>query len=77
MKSELSGDFERVLLSLMKPLANYLAEELHGAMAGIGTKEKVLVEILCTRTNAEMHQIADAYEKRGCFARRFAALDID
>jgi len=63
LKSELSGDFERVLLSLMKPLANYLAEELHGAMAGIGTKEKVLVEILCTRTNAEMRQIADAYEK--------------
>jgi hypothetical protein len=31
---------------------------------GIGTKEGVLIEILLTRTNAEIKEIVECYKKR-------------
>ncbi|XP_071541336.1 annexin B9-like isoform X3 [Panulirus ornatus] len=61
LKSELSGKFEDVIVSLMTPLPLYLAHELHEAMGGIGTNERTLVEILCTRDNASLLAIKNAY----------------
>ncbi|KAK7086296.1 hypothetical protein SK128_020089 [Halocaridina rubra] len=61
LKSELSGKFEDVVVALMTPLPLYLARELHEAMAGIGTNERTLVEILCTRDNASLMMIKNAY----------------
>ncbi|KAG8228224.1 hypothetical protein J437_LFUL004349 [Ladona fulva] len=61
LKGELGGHFEDVIVGLMLPPATYLARELHKAMTGAGTDEDVLVEILCTRTNNEVGEIADAY----------------
>ena len=63
LKSELRGNFERLMVALVTPPAEFLAKELHEAMDGIGTKEKTLVEILCSRSNSEMQQIRDAYRK--------------
>jgi len=63
LKSELSGNFERVILGLMLPLNDYLASELHNAISGLGTNEEVLIEILCTRTNQEIWAINEAYRR--------------
>ncbi|ODN01978.1 Annexin B10 [Orchesella cincta] len=63
LKSELGGKFEKLILALMEPPVVYLAKELHNAMEGFGTDCDVLTEILCTRTNDEIKQIVETYEK--------------
>ncbi|XP_072017421.1 annexin A4-like [Amphiura filiformis] len=62
LKSELRGDFENVILGLMDPPALFDARCLKNAMKGAGTDEKVLVEILCTRTNDQIKAIKAAYK---------------
>ena len=57
LKSELGGNLERVVLAMMKPTHLLLTESLHEAMKGIGTNENTLVEILCTRSNAEIQWV--------------------
>ncbi|XP_045617471.1 annexin B9 isoform X1 [Procambarus clarkii] len=61
LKSELSGKFEVAIVALMTPLPLYLAQQIHNAMSGIGTNERTLVEILCTRDNASLMAIKNAY----------------
>ena len=63
LKSELGGNFEKTVLALMMPPAEYDAREVKEAIKGLGTDEAVLIEIICTRTNEEMSAIKDAYKK--------------
>uniref|UniRef100_A0A8D1F5X9 Annexin n=1 Tax=Sus scrofa TaxID=9823 RepID=A0A8D1F5X9_PIG len=63
LKSELSGDLARLILGLMMPPAHYDAKQLKKAMEGAGTDEKALIEILATRSNAEIRAINEAYKE--------------
>ncbi|MCP9260673.1 Annexin-B12 [Dirofilaria immitis] len=63
LKSELSGDFEDLILALMEPPARYDAQQLHKAMDGLGTNESVLIEIMCSRTNAQIIELRNVYQQ--------------
>ncbi|KAI0216536.1 Annexin A11 [Lamellibrachia satsuma] len=63
LESELGGKFETIVLALMKPLPIYDASELNRAIKGLGTDENDLIEILCSRNNAEITEIKAAYKK--------------
>ena len=39
------------------------AQALRKAMKGLGTDEKAIIEIVANRTNAQLLEIKDAYEK--------------
>ena len=47
----------------MTPLDEFLAAEVKDAIKGAGTNESVLIEIICTRSNAEIAAIKAAYQR--------------
>ncbi|XP_069098662.1 annexin A5 [Pleurodeles waltl] len=63
LKSELSGKFEALLLALMVPAHLYDASELRNAIKGLGTCEHVLIEIMASRTPAQVQHIKETYKK--------------
>ena len=65
IKSELSGDFEKVMVALMMSQAEYDAHLVREAVKGLGTDEDLLIEVLCTRSNAELEAAKEVY-KKGC-----------
>ncbi|XP_046581199.1 annexin B9-like [Haliotis rubra] len=63
LKSELGGDFEEVVVAAMTHPRVYDAREIHNAIAGAGTDETAIVEIMCTRDNDEINEIKEIYKK--------------
>ena len=61
LKSELSRNFERVMVSLCLSTSDFLAREMYEAMEGLGTNDDTLIEILCSSTNEEMREINFSY----------------
>ncbi|XP_077507628.1 annexin-B12-like [Amblyomma americanum] len=62
-KSAFRGDLEDIIEGLLYPLHEYLARELRKAIAGLGTDEECLVEILCTQSNQDIRLIKDHYQR--------------
>lgn len=61
IKSETRGNFENLLVALLTPTLDFYCKEIKDAMAGIGTDEQVLIEILCTLSNQEINMIKQHY----------------
>ncbi|KAK3852675.1 hypothetical protein Pcinc_040750 [Petrolisthes cinctipes] len=61
LKKELRGNFEDVILALLRPRVEYLSMELHQALEH--KRGQVLVEILCTHDNATIKAIKSSYNK--------------
>uniref|UniRef100_A0A6Q2YJJ4 Annexin n=1 Tax=Esox lucius TaxID=8010 RepID=A0A6Q2YJJ4_ESOLU len=62
LKYELTGKFERLIVSLMRPQAYHDAKEIHDALKGAGTDEKCLIEVLASRNNQQIHALVAAYK---------------
>ncbi|KAK3558645.1 hypothetical protein QTP86_022970 [Hemibagrus guttatus] len=62
LKYELTGKFERLVVSLMRPPAYHDAKEIKDAIKGAGTNERCLIEILASRTNEQIHSMVAAYK---------------
>lgn len=61
IKKETSGWFETGLLALVRGPLLHDVHMLHEAMSGLGTKEKVLNDVLLSRSNADLNAIKSAY----------------
>ncbi|XP_056595439.1 annexin A2a [Triplophysa dalaica] len=63
LKAALSGPLETVILGLMKSTSQYDATEIKASIKGLGTDEESLIEILCSRSNAELLEIKKVYKE--------------
>lgn len=63
LKSELTGDFERLVLAMLMTPAHFDAQEMREAIKGAGTDEACLIEILSSRTNDEILAINKVYKE--------------
>ncbi|XP_008324554.1 annexin A4 isoform X1 [Cynoglossus semilaevis] len=63
LSSELSGNFKSVVLGLLMLPPVYDAYELRNAIKGAGTDEACLIDILASRSNAEVKTISSFYRK--------------
>nr|VZI51207.1 unnamed protein product [Spirometra erinaceieuropaei] len=79
--SELSGNFRRAVLYSFYDMAHVNAKACYKAMKGAGTDEQVLIDVICTSTNAEIRALKDAYgqillEEKQNALRRNLELDV-
>jgi annexin A7/11 len=63
IKSESSGNFEKLLVALLTPTDVFYAKELYEAIAGLGTDEDVLIETMCTLSNREINDVKNAFTR--------------
>ncbi|XP_050400567.1 annexin A7 [Patella vulgata] len=61
LKSELSGDFKEAIMACFVKPAIYDAWCIKEAIYGPGTDEETLIEILMTRTNAQIAELREVY----------------
>ena len=63
LRSKLSGNFEDCIVALLNTPSEYDAKQLHKAIAGLGTDEDTLTEIIATRPKWKIEEIKAEYEK--------------
>ncbi|RAL02549.1 Annexin [Aspergillus ibericus CBS 121593] len=64
LKSETSGSFEDILVSLATGPLDSDITYLHDAMSGLGTNETALNDVLLGRSNADLNAIKHAYAQK-------------
>ncbi|XP_060098915.1 annexin A13 [Heteronotia binoei] len=67
IKSETSGDLEKVYLTLVrctKDCQEYFATRLYDAMKGAGTDEETLIRILVTRAEIDLQTIKEKFQNK-------------
>ena len=63
LKSEISGHFLKGVLGLLMPTEEYEATCLRNAMKGLGTNEKVMIELLCSKDANEIKKMAQVFKR--------------
>ena len=63
LKGDLSGNFLSTMKCLCMGPAEFDAHQLNKAMKGLGTDEDVLIEIVCTRSNAQLTEVKRVYKE--------------
>uniref|UniRef100_A0A3B3VUU5 Annexin n=1 Tax=Poecilia latipinna TaxID=48699 RepID=A0A3B3VUU5_9TELE len=63
LKKVLSGELEELLLQLVMLPEQLEAQRLKAAMAGLGTDEETLLEILCSRSRKTLQEVAAVYRQ--------------
>jgi annexin A7/11 len=61
IRSESSGNFQRLLVNLLYRPSELFARELQEAMNGVGTEERVLTEVMCTMSNYEIRDVCATF----------------
>lgn len=59
----LSGSFQDAIVALMTPQSKFYARELHYAVAGLGTDENAICEIMGPMNRTEFVHMAAVYKK--------------
>uniref|UniRef100_A0A8C7FSE5 Annexin n=1 Tax=Oncorhynchus kisutch TaxID=8019 RepID=A0A8C7FSE5_ONCKI len=62
LKSELTGNFEKLAIAMLQTPAKFDTSQLKEAIVGAGTDEACLIEILSSRSNAEIREINQIYK---------------
>uniref|UniRef100_A0A8C3T7F6 Annexin n=1 Tax=Chelydra serpentina TaxID=8475 RepID=A0A8C3T7F6_CHESE len=62
LKSELSGNFEKTILAMLKTPVVYDVSEIKEAIKGAGTDEACLIEIMSSRSNEHIREISRTYK---------------
>lgn len=62
LQAALSGNLERIVVALLQPAAHFDAQELRTALKDSGSAEDVVVEILATRTPAQLQECLAVYK---------------
>ncbi|XP_014456947.2 annexin A11 [Alligator mississippiensis] len=62
LKSELSGNFEKTVLAMMKSPVMFDVYEIKEAIKGAGTDEDCLIEILVSRSNEHIRELSRVYK---------------
>jgi crotonobetainyl-CoA:carnitine CoA-transferase CaiB-like acyl-CoA transferase len=63
LASECSGSFLSTLKALCLSSAEYDARKINNAIAGLGTNEDVITEIMCTRASSEIAEMDAEYQR--------------
>lgn len=62
LRSELSFNFKTVVVGLYTEAVDFDAESCYFAMKGVGTNERTLVDVICTKTNDEIEHLKNRYK---------------
>jgi len=64
IKSETSGHFRQLLLELLKPTDELLADIVHEAVHGPGTKDLLLIDVITQTTAQDMAALKATYQRK-------------
>ena len=64
LKSELNGKFEDAMIALFTEPIEYDVDQLRAGMKGLGTNEDTLIEIIASRSPAQLRAIKAKYQEK-------------